>query len=243
MRRMQKGLAALIAGVLTAAALVGCGAQPSTHYKATVESTSRSESKVQKSTVTDDALAYLEEIALGGFEFGSGAAKVYKWTNDVRVQVSGSPTESDLAALEATIADLNNLIDSVQIKQVESGGNVTVYYGPDEEFPKRLSGYTPGNRGYFQVRFDSQGRLTRSDILISTEVGVKERAHLLREELTQSMGFFRDSYDYKDSIFFQGWTTVQQYTDLDEAIIRLLYDDGVAPGMTPGRATAALQGH
>ena len=48
--------------------------------------------------------------------------------------------------------------------------------------------------------------------------------HLLREELTQSLGLFNDSWKYPESIFYQGWSTVTEYSDMDKRLIDMLYN-------------------
>ena len=47
--------------------------------------------------------------------------------------------------------------------------------------------------------------------------------HLLREELTQSLGLGNDSPQYIESIFQSAWTTTTSYSMLDKDVIRLLY--------------------
>ena len=42
---------------------------------------------------------------------------------------------------------------------------------------------------------------------------------------------FKDSWQYSDSIFYEGWTTTDKYGPLDEATIRLLYQPQLEPGM------------
>ena len=51
--------------------------------------------------------------------------------------------------------------------------------------------------------------------------------------MTQSLGVLMDSSRYPDSIFYSGWTTVTEYSDLDRAVIRLLYDPRIEPGTVP----------
>jgi hypothetical protein len=58
-----------------------------------------------------------------------------------------------------------------------------------------------------------------------------ERRHLLREELTQSLGLMNDTNDYPDSIFYQAWTITTQYSEIDKKIIRLLYHQDIKAGM------------
>ena len=55
----------------------------------------------------------------------------------------------------------------------------------------------------------------------STNDGQK---HLLREELTQSLGLCNDSYDYPESIFYQGWTETTEYAEIDKELIQMLYN-------------------
>ena len=41
-----------------------------------------------------------------------------------------------------------------------------------------------------------------------------------------------DSYEYKDSIFYQDWTDTVSYSDIDRVVIRILYDPRIKLGMT-----------
>jgi hypothetical protein len=61
------------------------------------------------------------------------------------------------------------------------------------------------------------------DIYRCTELDAQK--HLLREELTQSLGLFNDSYKYENSIFQQRWTTTTEYADIDKKIIQILYNN------------------
>jgi len=87
--------------------------------------------------------------------------------------------------------------------------------------------------GFFWAWWDDSGALYRARILIATDgITQEERSHLIREELTQSLGMMNDSYEYKDSIFYQEWTDTGSYTEIDRAVIRILYDPRIEPGMT-----------
>ena len=58
-----------------------------------------------------------------------------------------------------------------------------------------------------------------------------EQKHLLREELTQSLGLARDSDRYVNSIFQSSWTQTLRYSDLDKDLIRLLYHPKMSTGL------------
>ena len=43
-------------------------------------------------------------------------------------------------------------------------------------------------------------------LLIRMIQGRKRQKHVIREEITQSLGFLNDTYDYPESIFYQGYS-------------------------------------
>lgn len=189
---------------------------------------------------TTEQINYFMEVAMGA-EFGSGNPTIRKWTGPVRVKVNGNPSAQDMQTLQAVIADLNRLTQGITIQLVQSNPNIEMHFAPETQFASIESNYRPRNMGFFWTWWDG-GRINRARILISTTgVTQQERSHLIREELTQSMGLMRDSGRYSDSVFYQGWTSVTRYSAMDEAIISMLYRPEIRPGMTQNQVMAALQ--
>ncbi len=176
---------------------------------------------------------YFTEIALGA-EFGDEIPVIKKWTNDIRIKVKGEPTEEDLQAITAIIGDLNKLISGIKIKQVAKKENLTITFSPESGFSEVDPNYVPINYGFFWALWhDDDYVIYEARILISTtELTQKERSHLIREELTQSLGLMNDSKKYNDSIFYQDWTTVTEFSEIDRAVIKLLYLKKIKPGMS-----------
>ena len=58
-----------------------------------------------------------------------------------------------------------------------------------------------------------------------------EQRHLLREELTQSLGLAKDSFKYPNSIFQSSWTQTLNYMEIDKDVIRLLYHPNMSTGL------------
>ena len=181
---------------------------------------------------SQDVLLYFYEVALGG-EWSRGNEVVRRWHEDLRIQVVGTRTSEDSATLRSVVDELNALLQGqVQLQFVERDPNVEIFFAPESQFQQLDAHYRPGNLGFFRARWNYDG-INNARILISTTgVTQTERSHIIREELTQSLGLMRDSYRYPDSIFYQGWTDVTHYSDIDRAIIQLLYQDGIRPGMT-----------
>ena len=68
-----------------------------------------------------------------------------------------------------------------------------------------------------------------------------EQKHILREELTQSVGFPNDIQYYNTSIFYDGWSTTNSYSEFDVEIIRLLYHTKMVSGLNSSSAEGALK--
>ena len=252
--------ATLLAAILGGCALPGLGGAEPTPTASTASTASTAPASPTPSSPTapptstpsapapaghdysDAALDYFSAIALST-EYGDGAGEVRKWTTDVRIAVHGDPTDEDLSALVDVVADLNALIGPIEIEVVRSEANVDLHFSPETDFAGIAPEYIPVNMGFFWTWWDGDGAITRARILVSTtDITQTEREHIIREEVTQSLGLMNDSYTYVDSIFYQGWTSPTEYTALDESLIEMLYLPEIAPGMPAADALEALRG-
>ena len=175
-----------------------------------------------------EAKEYFKKVAYGN-EFNSGNTSLKKWNQDVKIYVVGDKRDYLMSELKDIVSELNGLISTINITIVsnESDANLIVLFGSAQEyneFESNSVGYTDQNQGLFIVY--GREELTHATMYVdiertSTNDGQK---HLLREELTQSLGLCNDSYDYPESIFYQGWTETTEYTELDKELIQMLYN-------------------
>jgi hypothetical protein len=182
---------------------------------------------------TQEEIDYFTEIVLGA-EFGDEAPVIKKWTKNIRIKVGGEPTEEDLQTINNIVGDLNGLIAGIKIKLVDKNENLVIAFSPKSEFSAIDPNYVPPNYGFFWALWhDDNFVIHDASILISSaEVTQQERSHLIREELTQSLGLMNGSDKYNDSIFFQEWTEVTDFSEIDKAVIKLLYLNTIKPGMS-----------
>ena len=180
---------------------------------------------------TPDQVDYFLEIALKG-EFGTARSVVVKWVRDIKIKVIGSPTNEDRMTLNHVIEEINAIIGSTKLKIDEHNPNVEIYFVPESDFSKHEPNYVPGNTGFFWAWWNDSFELFRSRIMISTDVTTSLRAHIIREELTQILGLMNDSWTYKESIFYQGYSTTAAYAKIDKVLIDMLYREEISPGMT-----------
>jgi hypothetical protein len=175
-----------------------------------------------------EAKEYFKKVAYGN-EFNSGNTSLKKWSQDVKIYVVGDKRDYLMSELGDIVSELNGLISTINITIVsnKSDANLIVLFGSAQEyneFESNSVGYTDQNQGLFIVY--GREELTHATMYVdiertSTNDGQK---HLLREELTQSLGLCNDSYDYPESIFYQGWTETTEYTDIDKELIQMLYN-------------------
>jgi hypothetical protein len=188
------------------------------------------------------AIDYFSQIAFGNeFNANTDSLVVRKWTQDMRLAIAGTPSQADLQALYGIVIELNQLLDSVQIILTQEQPNAWIHFVPERDFVTVEPNYVPGNLGFFYVWWNAAYELRQARILISTTgISQEERSHLIREELTQSLGLMNDAWSYADSMFYQGWTSTQQYSALDRDLIRILYDPRIHPGMNEDEVRAVF---
>jgi hypothetical protein len=185
-----------------------------------------------KGSYTQEEIDYFLEIALGT-EYGTSKTSIKKWTDNIKIRVQGTPTDVDTQTLNQVVDELNDIIDGIELAVVSQNPNIEIHFLPESEFSSIDPNYVPTNYGFFWVNWSINGSIYHARILISTDhVTQQERSHLIREELTQSLGLMKDSYRYPDSIFYQGWTEVTRYLPIDGTVIEILYRSEIRPNMT-----------
>ena len=146
-----------------------------------------------------------------------------------------------MATLLQVTQELDSLIPDLTLEITDENPNVDIHFLPESSFTLVDPQYVPVNLGFFRIWWDGQEVINRGRVLISTQgISQTERSHLIREELTQTLGLFMDSWQHQDSIFYQGWTTTVEYSPLDREIIRLLYSPQLESGMDLGQVRSAF---
>ena len=189
----------------------------------------------------NDIDSYFYEIAYRS-EFND---KIYtkKWNEDIKIFISDYKSDLNYndslidvidslkIELIRIVHELNNFIDPINLTIVNDStdSNFFIYFGSSEWFNINV----PQTKPYTKSNYGLAWTTVSNNIISKSEVYVdlhristtKEKRHLLREEVTQSLGLFNDSYKYPSSIFYQGWTDVTEYSDIDIALIKKLYNE------------------
>ncbi len=183
-------------------------------------------------------LDYLNEVAFGA-EFGDSTQKITKWVTDIRIFISGEYPPYLDAELDKVINEINDLSESVQLSRTTSKdkANYQIYFGTGEEYAQiepNAKAYVDDNFGLLWVYWNANNEIYQGSMYVDiVRTGdPNAQKHLLREELTQSLGLLNDSYKYSESIFYQDWTQTTEYSEIDKHLIEVLYSKKIKPGMT-----------
>ncbi|KZS38599.1 hypothetical protein AWE51_13445 [Aquimarina aggregata] len=180
---------------------------------------------------------YFKEVALG-FEFGSASRVTRKWKSQMKIFVDGDPSPALKTELDNIISEINALTtDGFKIQIVDNfdQSNYHLFFGTGTAYasiyPDQRD-FVENNWGLFYLLWNSSNELTSGHMYVDTRrANDMAQKHLLREELTQSLGLARDSKKYPESIFQSDWTTTNQYAQIDKELIQLLYHSDMATGL------------
>ena len=196
---------------------------------------------------TADIIAYFKDIALG-FEFGNASSITRKWNSEMRIFIGGEPNAELIEELESINTEINELVtDGFRVSVVNDSlqSNYYIFFGSGDDYTEiypGLSNFVQTNLGLFSVSWNGQNQLTSGHMYVDiVRANSTAQKHLLREELTQSLGLAKDSPLYSESIFQSSWTTTTEYALIDRDLIRLLYHPEMSAGLDENQVDEVLR--
>jgi hypothetical protein len=199
-----------------------------------------------KLTAYDESVIELfTQIALG-FEYGGATEITRKWTNEMKIYVGGQKTSELMNELSDIVTEINALATdgfSVSIVTDTLQSNYYIFFGSGTDYAEKFpssSSLVTDNWGLFSVYWDAAEQIYRGHMYVDVvRANPAEEKHLLREELTQSLGLAKDTNSdlYLNSIFQAKWTTTTEYADIDKDLIRLLYHPDMQIGLSEAQAS------
>lgn len=181
-------------------------------------------------TFSQDSISeYYEEVTTGS-EL-SHSENRFRFYKDVKIYVYGEKNDTLISELHKIVGELNDLIESVNIEIVTDStkSNINIYFGSEEyicsvrpgKLVQDLASYAQG----FVIAYPYYNILNGSLVFINTHRidNMVRKKHVLREELTQAFGFCHDSYKYPTSIFYELYSNVTSFSEIDKLVIARHY--------------------
>jgi hypothetical protein len=172
---------------------------------------------------------YFKKIALSSEFSDNDNGVVCRWKSDMRIFVKGEKPDYLMDELNSIVSELNEIIDPIDIVLVdnEDESNYQILFGSEQEYNNFKPGskeHTPNNWGLFIINSGKEIRRGTMYVDIYRCESIEGQKHLLREELTQSLGLTNDTFDYPESIFYQKWSETTEYAPIDRVLIDMLYN-------------------
>lgn len=176
-------------------------------------------------------LDFFADVAIGS-EYGDGGNVVCKWTKRVKYYIDGDATDDDRELISRLCEELNGIEGFPGIGEVssESAANMIVMFVDRDEIPKLFEHADAKCGGMAQYEWDSStGEIKSARCAIDKALGA-DRRNTVCEEFIQALGPAKDSYMFTESVFYQGYTLMPFPSELDFAVVRMLYSPRIPAG-------------
>lgn len=194
-----------------------------------------------KILLTDFTQAEIDHFANFAFQ----ERELKKWRDDIKIKILKQNDRHDevIGMIMECINVLNSLVEEIDIKLVPDNSNVSMVFL--DTMAGDLLGYAPTLNATFRIPYPTikSGRI---EILVGSRK-IEEFNSTVYHEFTHILGFHHNLLVDYQSVFNPGprklieneegdrmVPSFENYSDLDKAAIRILYDKdvGIDPGLT-----------
>lgn len=170
-----------------------------------------------------------------GSEYNKGTSDtVTRWSlsRPLRIQMVGTYNSRDIDTVLTIIEELMELTGlKIYITKETSSSNVLMFFGNSLDYSTMYDNNIlrePNAKAFFTYRIGVGGEIVQAKIFIRSNLEGIERDDIMKEELTQILGFPNDSVNHRDSIFYQykyrdKSLYTYRYSILDQKVIKMLY--------------------
>jgi hypothetical protein len=167
---------------------------------------------------------------------GRGFSTVHKWTGPIAIAVVGGGNLGDLREVRNIAKELDQLLPiEVDIVDDPREANITVRFIPRARFIGLRPDDEERELGFMNPRFGGP-LVLGATVYVDSDQSPSFRRVIVRHELMHALGFPVHTLWERNSTLFVGPEDGVNYPDefvpIDKAIIRILYDARVKPGMT-----------
>lgn len=195
------------------------------------------------SATAGEILDYFVEVAFGS-EFGTPSERLCRWSEKIFYTVTGSPTDSDLALIGELTERLNEIegFPGIEVADSAAVANFEIMFIPRSEIIEKFDDATEACAGMSEYRWYTDScEIFGARAAIDSEE-TEERNSTICEEILQALGLARDSYEHRDSVFYQGKCVYNRPSELDWTLVRILYNPKLNVGMSRYEAIPAAAG-
>ena len=196
---------------------------------------------------TQQITEYFNEVVLNmEYTDGTGdATLVQKWLTPICYRIYGTPTDEDLAVLDALFAQLNQVSGFPGIYAAADGvpENLSLNFLEPSAFFAEFAEIVGGEDAYGATQFwyyTATNEIHTARIGYRTDLDQVTRNSILLEEIVNTLGI-SDTELRTDSIVYQHSNENTVLSHVDWVILKLLYDPAIQCGMNADSCSAIIQ--
>ena len=191
----------------------------------------------------EDVILYFNEVVLDGEIINSGdPTKLQKWEVPIYYIINGEYTEEDMLTLTNFTNWLNTIEGFPGIYETKDIGkaNLKIYFCDQKRMLELMGNNFKGLDGAVTFWYDND-KIYDAIITYRTDLNQYLRNSVIIEEIYNGLGPIQDTHLRADSIIYSGFSEPQTLTQIDELILKLLYNKEFKPGMNSKECEDAIR--
>lgn len=194
----------------------------------------------------DQMVTYFNEVVLA-MEYTTGdgdASLLQKWDREICYRIEGVLSKQDAKIISSLCKEFNEIEGFPGIRAATGlEQNLSIYFLRDEEFETQFSHLIDGETADGAVQFwyynDTNG-IYNGRIGYRKNIAQEIRNSVIPEEIINALGI-SDTVLREDSITYQYGSEVTELSEVDWAIVKLLYNPQMKCGMNATQCEAVIR--
>ncbi len=179
----------------------------------------------------EDVINYFNEVCLDGEIIYSGDPSfVQKWVSPIKYSLNGEMTEEDRMFLNKFCDYLNTIEGFPGISYSANDFNLQIFFCNQDDMMDLMGEDLARNDGAVTFWYDNN-MIHDGIICYRTDIEQLVRNSVIIEEIYNVLGPIQDTLLRHDSIIYSGYSTPQWLTEIDELILKILYNPKIKCGM------------
>jgi len=181
----------------------------------------------------EDVILYFNEVVLDSEIVNSGdPSRLQRWETPIYYILYGEYTEEDIITLNNFTNWLNTIKGFPGIYETKDIGkaNLKIHFVDQKRMLELMGNNFNGLDGAVTFWYDND-KIYDAIICYRTDLNQHLRNSVIIEEIYNGLGPIQDTSLREDSIIYSGFSEPQSLTEIDELILKLLYNPLLKTGM------------
>lgn len=191
----------------------------------------------------EDVIVYFNEVCLDAeYSEGGDASLLQRWAEPIYYEIYGNFTEEDMITFGNMVAWLNTIdgFPGIFASSEPYMTNLEIYFCSENELVERMGENYIGCDGAVTFWY-LENEIYNETICYRNDINQYTRNSVILEEIYNGLGPVQDTDLREDSLIYSGFSEPQWMTEIDELILKLLYNPLMEPGMNAAECETIIR--